>query len=420
MFGEVCRDWALMRPDVAQRTSGRAMPDGLARCILALALASCAHTPAAVIAAWGTGATMPAPAQPDIPCCSDPKDPDTFIALGGGMLDRGHADSAAAAFYWASRLDPTLAHPYYARSVALLLTYARQVQQSYSDIWLPITSVPLARVAFIDSLRQEALTRDPFLRASYDRLLTGRPPAYAVAQMRDPAMRGYWSYDFGLAEAADSLLGVALQQRPGRARLREIRARAEFDLGRYDSAAVQLRIALDTLAHRDSSRLTLAYSSKEMIHYALGFIHAQREDTAAARQSFENAIVENAAFYAAHARLATLATERGDDSTAARELGLAIELAPNDPTLRYYRGVALIRAGRPGTAAAELLQAIDLDPWFAKPYYFLGKAHEARQDMARAADAYEAYAGRERFNAPERVWAQAYADTLRSRLAPAP
>ncbi|MFL5560651.1 MAG: tetratricopeptide repeat protein [Gemmatimonadaceae bacterium] len=392
----------------------------MARSALLLATIACSHPPAAVTAAWGTGTTLPHPAQPEIACCSDPKDPHTFIALGGATLDRGHADSAAAAFYWASRLDPTLAHPYYGRSVALLLTYARQVQQPFSDIWLPIASVPAARMAIIDSLRQEALSHDPFLVASYDHLLTGRPPAYALATMRDPAVRGYWSYDLGLTAIADSLLGVALQERPGRARLREIRARAEFDLGRYDSAAAQLRIALDTLTHRDSSRFTLAYSSKEMIHYALGFIHAQRKDTADARRSFESAIVENAAFYPAHARLATLASERGDDSTAARELAVAIELAPNDPTLRYYRGVALLGAGLPGTAVAELLQAIDLDPYFAKPYYFLGKAHEARRDMARAADAYEAYAGRERFNSPERVWAQAYADTLRSRLAAAP
>ena len=388
---------------------------------LLVALTGCGYTPAMARSAWGTGTTLPHPAQPVIYCCSDPKDPYTFIALGDGMLDRGRADSAAAAFFWASRLDPTMAHPYYARSVALLLTYARQVQQIFTnDIWVPTGTIPRWRAEIIDSLRREALSRDPFLAARYEHLLTGRPPIALLATVGDEAVRGYWLYDIGETAMADSLLGVALAKEPGRAHLREIRARAEYDLGRYDSAAVQLRILLDTLSHRDSSSRALAYTSKEMIYYALGYTHAQRGDTAAARLAFESAIGENAAFYPAHARLATLAVKRSDGATAVRELGLATELAPDDPSLRLFYGAALLDAGSAGRAAVELLKAIDLDPYFAKPYFFLGKAHEARADAARAADAYEEYASRERFNSPERVWAQAYADTLRSRLSHSP
>lgn len=388
--------------------------------VLTLSLAGCTKPPAAVASAWGTGTTLPRPARPDVPRWGDPKDPYTFIGLGARMLMHGRADSAAAAFYWASLVDPTLAEPYYARSVALLLTYARPVEDLYGDVWEPVTKIPPWRLAVIDSLRREALARDPFLRANYDHLLTGRPPFFALAKVRDPAVRGYWMYEWGALPLADSLLGVALRKKPGRARLREVRARAEYELGRYDSAAVQLHVLLDTLSHRDSSSLALAYSSKELIYYALGYTEAKRGDTTAARIAFEDAIAENAAFYPAHSRLAALAVDRNDVRTASHELELATEVAPDDPTLLFFHAATLLDAGEPGQAAAELLKAIDIDPYFAKPYLFLGKAHEARGDVARAADAYEEYVSHERQNAPERAWAQAYADTLRSRLAKSP
>lgn len=382
-----------------------------------LALASCATPPATVASAWGTGTTLPHPELPAVRCCSDPQDPYTFIILGNGMLVRGRADSAAAAFYWASRFDPTLAQPYYGRSVALLLTYGQQVRQDFGDdVWVPVARIPRWRMAVVDSLRLEALARDPFLSAQYDHLLTGRPPFFALAHVRDPAVRGYWMYDFGQTALADSLLGVALTAQPSRARLRQLRARAEYDLGRYDSAAVQLRILLDTLSHRDSSTLALAYASKEMIYYALGYAQAQRGDTAGARLAFENAVTENAAFYPAHSRLAAVAVKRSDVAAAIRELDLALEIAPNDPALLFFHAAVLLDGGDAGRAAVELVKAIDIDPYFAKPYLLLGKAHEARGDMERAAEAYGEYASHERLKEPQRVWAEAYADTLRRRL----
>lgn len=332
------------------------------------------------------------------------------------MLGRGRADSAAAAFYWASRIDPTLATPFYGRSVALLLTYARPVRTPVGeDVWVPIAKIPGWRLAVIDSLRREALARDPFMRGIYDHLLTGRPALHSLDDVADPAVRGYWMYDFGKLKLADSLLGVALTQKPGRSYLRQLRARAEYELGRYDSAVVQLRVLLDTLSHRDSSSLVLAYPSKELIYLALGDAQKQRGDTTAARVAFEDAIGENAAFYPAHARLARLAVDRKDLTTAIREIGLASEIAPDDPALILLHAAALLDAGEPRQAVAELLEAIDADPYFAKPYLFLGRAYEALGDRERAAQAYEEYAAHVRSAAPEAAWARAHADTLRSR-----
>ena len=372
-----------------------------------------------VASAWGRGPELPKPARPAVLERSDDKDPFAYLELGDRMLARGRADSAAAAFYWASRLDPTIARPYYARSVALLLTYVRPQRDTTGPaLWEPKTSIPPSRLATIDSLRREALARDPFLPPSYDHLFTGRPPLGMIARIADPGVRGLLFYDVGRAALADSVLGDALRAEPGRALLREVRARVEYDLGRYDSAAANLRILLDTLSHRDSASFRLSYRSKELVYYALGYAEAQRGDTAAARRAFEGAIGENAAFYPAHARLATLASERADPATAAAELAAATELAPNDASLRFFYGAALLESGSPARAIAALLATIDLDPWFAKPYLYLGKAYEARGDPARAIEAYEEYASRERINEPQRARAMEHAEMLRARTSP--
>lgn len=337
------------------------------------------------------------------------------------MLQRGRADSASAAFYWASRIDPTLGLPYYGRSVALLLSYGHAKRTPTGDnIWVAAGTVPVWRLAVIDSLRREALAREPFMRSLYDHLLTGRPALHSLDDVEDPAVRGYWMYDYGYFARADSLLGLALRQKPDRSQLRELRIRAEYALQRYDSAVAQLHILLDTLSHRDSASLTLAYSSKELIYDALGYAEADRGDTSAARLAFEDAIAENAAFYPAHVRLAALALYRKDRPTALRELALATEIAPDDPTVRFAHGAALLDAGDAQAAAAELQKAIDLDPYFAKPYLYLGKAAEAQDRFTDAARAYDGYAAHARARLPDRAWAQAHADTLRRQTTRAP
>ena len=385
----------------------------------ALLLAGCHYTPPAVASAWGSGAKLPLPQRPELHGDADPQDPDSYIALGDGMLGRGYADSAAAAYYWASRLDPTRAYPYYARSVALFLTYGRQEKGTVvGTVWLRVEDIPRERLAVIDSLRFEALSRDPFLRPRLDYLLTGLPPIGAIIRTRDPAVRGYWEYQLGAWEPADSLLGVALRAHPDRGALRQLRASAEYELGRYDSAAVQLRVLLDTLSRRDSTTLRLAYRSKEMIYYALGQIHVQRGDTAAARIAYESAIVENAAFYPAHLRIAGLASGRGDMTSAIRELAAAVEIAPDDPSLRYFYGVALLAGGAPRQALAQLLRAINLDPWYAKPYFSAGRACELGGDLVCSAEAYTEYAEHEASAVRDREWAKAHADSLRAGARP--
>jgi hypothetical protein len=61
------------------------------------------------------------PARPVLPATADTNDVEAYLAWGKSKLQKSPAD-AAAAFYWASRLDPARPGAYYARWVALQLT----------------------------------------------------------------------------------------------------------------------------------------------------------------------------------------------------------------------------------------------------------------------------------------------------------
>src|SRR5207237_3569759 len=79
-------------------------------------------------------------------------------------------------------------------------------------------------------------------------------------------------------------------------------------------------------------------------------------------------LTENLAFYWAHARLAGVDLALHDTAAALTELGLAVEIEPNDPALRLYNGYVLGLARRYTEAVAELDVAIRLDPYYAQPH----------------------------------------------------
>ena len=75
----------------------------------------------------GAGDTFPeqsvwvAPPRPLLPETADTNDATAYFLHGSWTITRA-PDTAAAAFFWATQLDPWRADAYYARSVALLRT----------------------------------------------------------------------------------------------------------------------------------------------------------------------------------------------------------------------------------------------------------------------------------------------------------
>ncbi|HUO51410.1 MAG TPA: tetratricopeptide repeat protein, partial [Gemmatimonadaceae bacterium] len=102
----------------------------------------------------------------------------------------------------------------------------------------------------------------------------------------------------------------------------------------------------------------------------------------------ERALEENLAFAPAHVAMGQLAAARGDTGAAATEFGLAVELSPADGAMRYWYGVALVKAQRGADAVAQLTEAVRLEPYFADGYLALGDARALAGDGAKAAAAY--------------------------------
>jgi tetratricopeptide (TPR) repeat protein len=94
----------------------------------------------------------------------------------------------------------------------------------------------------------------------------------------------------------------------------------------------------------------------------LGRVHAARGEDAAARDSYSRALAADPDLVAALCGRAAAAHELGDPDTAIGDLRHAVELAPDDPGVRYNHAFVLRSAGRWDAALAELDVAARLLP----------------------------------------------------------
>src|SRR5580765_4192997 len=137
------------------------------------------------------------PTRPRLPSASDTNSADAYEQWGRSMVAYA-PDSAAAAFYWASRLDPWRPAPYYERGIALLMTHAERPNVGANMLpWAMNKELSEAELSLVDSLNELAMLRDPFMERSLDGFLSGSPPPSMVNRMRDVAQRGYWEFSIG-------------------------------------------------------------------------------------------------------------------------------------------------------------------------------------------------------------------------------
>jgi tetratricopeptide (TPR) repeat protein len=235
----------------------------------------------------------------------------------------------------------------------------------------------------VDSLQRIAWQRNPFMFTDLEfRDLQLQP--VPRGRLRDPVRAGLLSFAMNSFRAADSLLAIGLHNHPEDVGVRIYRARALFQLGRYDSAVVELETVRDTIRRRSETRLSPLLPTVEMFEFAIGIARVQQDDFPAARAAFERALTENIGFYWAHTRLAGSALALHDTTTALSELETAVQLEGRDPVLRLYYGLVLQGAGRLADAEVQLRRGIDLDPYYAAPYYWLAVNYR-RQGMTAAA-----------------------------------
>jgi hypothetical protein len=351
------------------------------------------------------------PRRPDLPRDADPNDWGAYYDRGMYLLLR---DSRAAESYleWASRLDPTRAEPLYARWALYWVRHPDELMKGLFERDRRVWREPAARRA--EALRLEALTRNPFVHEGPSAAMYERLP---VSFLSNPAIRGWISYAAGRLPVALDQFAKAVQTDPeGFGYLRFTRASAFVNLAQFDSAGAELRTLLAQQREKDEKTLGHGYESKELLEYALGLLHLQARRVPEAREAFGRALLENAGFAPAHARMGELALASGDTANALLELGMAVEIDGSDVLLRLGYANALLSAERPGDALKQLRVAVQLAPDYAEPYHALASLLDQSGQGREAVANYERFLARAPRSDPRREPVKVLVDAITETL----
>ena len=377
--------------------------------ILATALLLAAPT---ALAAQRLG---PAEERPRLRDVVDTNDAQSYYDLGLSIFERD-AKTAAAAFYWAARINPSWGEPLYARRAALLMNDRGMLRRMFDGGRRDYYADPDFRR--LDSLQFRALMLSPFLYRRLDYALfasyvrqsavehsravgDGDPSTVLLnasieqyLRSSGPWARAWVAYARGDFERALRNYERAYEIARDRPSVRFERARIYGMLGKVDSAAMEMRLAVDELRKQDQDKLVVFYESKALAEFSVAVLLEGTGATDRAREAYGNALQEDLAYYPAHMRLGLLALGKRDTTTALSELALAAQLAAEEPFIRYTNGWALGVAKRYPEAIAELRKAIELEPYYALPYLRLGQIHELTGNFAEAAPSYERFLAR--------------------------
>jgi len=327
--------------------------------------------------------------RPRMPAGADTNSAVAYFSRGSELVHLSfELDTAEMALYWASRLDPAWAEPLFLRGLAILRAHRKDAFDAYrrtgSVRAAEQLDLPLRQAQRVDSLFRIAWGRNPFLFTDLD-----VPPFWGG--FRDPSNLAAVAFSSRHFDQAESLFARVLQTHPDHVTIRIYRARALFYLRRFDEAAKELETARDTVLNSSADRISFIHPSMAMLNFAIGITRVQQDDFPAARAAFEGALTEDLGFYWAHVRLAGSALGLHDTSTALLELDMAVQLEGSDPVLRLYYGAVLQGAGQHDEAELQLRRAIDLDPYFATPYFWLALVYRAQGKTEAAVQHYRLF-----------------------------
>jgi tetratricopeptide (TPR) repeat protein len=371
------------------------------------------------------------PQRPELPADADPNNSAAYHAYGMSRL-RTHPKQAADAFYWAMRLDPTQAEPFYARRVALLMSNPRVLVRYMAGERRTIRS---RDVQSADSLYRHSLMLQPFLYRELDRymineyvaelsrqiqmenssLTTSEIEVYLERVMRQsgPSLRGWLEYSDNNMPGALGLYGDALELTKAKAPVHADRAHIYFLLGGYAEAAVEMQAALTELEKNERDNDVFLYYSKEFYELGLGMsLEASRRfDEALA--AYGRALQEDLSYFPAHRRMATVALIQGDTAAALASFSLGAAIDGADAALRLEYGALLLGTGDAAGAAAEMRRLTDDEPYFATGWLLLGGALEMSGQTNEASEAYDRFLALARRDHPDRPGVAAHVASLR-------
>ena len=338
--------------------------------------------------------------RPKLPVGADSNDASAYLALGQRSIDES-PETAAAAFYWAGRLDPSSPDALYGRRMALVMKKVSLLKMNYEGGRRARENKELRS---LDSMYFRAIKIDPFLYERYGRsalLMYARQAANInFGSMSQTEINAWFS------DQVNEMSPLA------RARLYAAQGRFDQAVLEYDIAnqkikspyirmekatalAIQLlnkpaleelKLAIDELRKEDADKeeQVVFYNSKASVEHRIGILYERLGQPDSAKAAFGRAMAEDLAFFAAHIELGKMALKAKDNATAVSELGLAAELATDEPFVHYLYGSTLVATGAHADAVAPLKKAIDLEPVYAAPYFSLAQALEKTGDAAGA------------------------------------
>ena len=362
------------------------------------------------------------PKRPRLAADADTNNAQSYYRFGLRQITKRPRE-AADAFYWASRIAPPWADPYYGRAVALVLADRSRLVRYLTGDKRVLAS---KEVAVIDSLYYAAYARNPWLVSRldfhiYEEFVSQITGGEAVGLYRggtgDPGLDGWLAYMQGNHAKAIRYFATALKRDPEKLGFHVERARSFAALAAADSALVEMNKALEKMRELKKDQLEHAFESMAMFEHSVAQLHVQAGHDSLAREAYERALTTDLSFYAAHAALGDLAMRQGDTATAVQEYTQAVALRPDDAGLQAGLALALIAANRAVEAVQALERAIELEPYFAHPYFLLARLLDHSGFLDEALVKYDEFMQRAPMDMPEREWTQARAATLR---APAP
>lgn len=348
-------------------------------------------------------------ARPRLAASADTNDAMAYFDVGMSSVT-DDPETAAAAFYWASRLDPSSPGALYGRKVALLVRNHRVLTQyieggrsarANRSMLMGIDSLQL-RALHIDPLMYRMLDRTliftyyynnyknrggPLLRREFDRELQFEMSTEL------PATKGWMYYGAGQFDLAVAQYDTAMRRARNPIALRIERART-LALGSRDGEAIEeFRKAVDSLRVRDERRgeYVVFYDSKAMLLHSMGVLYRRQNNVDSARALFGRAMEEDVSFWPAHVELGRLALAQNDSVTAVAELGLASELAVDEPYVHHLYGEILAATGQHGDAVGAFRRAIALEPLYAAPVIGLAAALERSGEKTAAIEQYRRF-----------------------------
>lgn len=381
---------------------------------------------AGVLEAQRLGPEVP---RPRLSASADTNDALAYLEFGMASVAE-EPERAADAFYWAARLDPSSPGALYGRKVALLLRNQRLLNQYFEGGRGARNNRNLFMA--IDSLQLRALHLDPLMFRMLDRTLIfsyyynnyrnrggtltrrefDRELQFELAS-EPPATKAWVFYGAGQFDQAVEQYTSALRGARNPISLRIERARTLSLRSRDAEAIDDFRRAVDQLRERDERRgeYVVFYDSKALLLHSMGVLYNRQKNLDSARALLGRAMEEDVSFWPAHVELGRIALSQNDSVTAVAELGLASELATDEPYIHHLYGEMLNATGQHAEAAEAFRKAIAMEPVYAAPVFGLAQALEKTGDTDGAKAHYQ------RFLALSSRRDQAQRDRATARLA---